>query len=344
MTLPGLDPKRILVIHVTRIGDTIMTTPALRAIAESWPQAEITFLGHPKRGEVVKNLPFIRTVGSITKNTSVFKGWFHVKHWDLAFVFGFDKALVKYALRVANRVIAFRQNDETINARLFKMVEPSRPNAEHGVDQLLRLPKAVNPNVRSRALAYKVDPQEYAWAARSLHEQGVAEAAWPLVGFVIESFPTKPYRDWRVEHFAELAHKISSAYSNAYFVLLGGKISPDKVNYLKQELGEKLVVLAGTLSLRETAAVMAHLDLYVGVDTGPSHLAAAVQLPTIIMYHCKHPSRCLAPPEHPHLTALDHPLADSGQCNEQTSLSDITVERVWLAAKHHLEELRAAHA
>lgn len=344
MTLASLAPKRILVIHVTRIGDTIMTTPALRAIAEIWPQAEITFLGHPKRGEVVKNLPFIESVGSITKNTAMLKGWFHVKQWDLAFVFGFDEGLVKYALRVARRVIAFRQKDKTINAKLFKVVEPSLPNAEHGVDQLLRLPRAVSPNVRSRALAYQVGQQEYAWATRRLSEHGVADTTWPLIGFVIESFPTKPYRDWKAEHFAELAHKISNAYSNAHFVLLGGEITPDKVAYLQRELGEKLVVLAGALSLRETAAVMAHLDLYVGVDTGPSHLAAAIQRPAVIMYHCKHPSRCLAPPENPRVIALDHPLADSEQCNEQSSLSDISVERVWLAAKHHLEVYGTTHA
>ncbi len=46
--------KSILVIHVTRIGDTVMTSPILRELYRAYPDSEIMFLGHPKRSEIIK--------------------------------------------------------------------------------------------------------------------------------------------------------------------------------------------------------------------------------------------------------------------------------------------------
>ncbi|MBL8523737.1 MAG: hypothetical protein JNN20_08615, partial [Betaproteobacteria bacterium] len=51
--------KRVLAINVTRIGDTLLATPALRALAAFFPNARITCLGHPKRVEVVEHLPYL---------------------------------------------------------------------------------------------------------------------------------------------------------------------------------------------------------------------------------------------------------------------------------------------
>jgi heptosyltransferase-3 len=339
------EAQRILAIHVTRIGDTVMTTPALRAIAQAWPQARLTFLGHPKRAEVIAHLPFVSEVGTITKRSAQVRGrlggLLSGKKWDLGFVFGFDEALVRFALRTCKQVVAFRQKDARINQRLFKLVEPAAHNSEHGVDQLLRLPAALGITAASRALAYQPTPQETAWAQQRLGSEGITSGGAPLVGFVIESFPTKPYRDWDVAHFGALAQRIVDTYPAARFVLLGGHIQADKVVALANLLAERITVLAGRLSLRETAAIMTRLDLYVGVDTGPSHIAGALQVPMVVMYHCKHPSRCLAPPEHPQLSAIDHPDVDSERCTEHSSLSLISVDRVWEAARALLAERKS---
>ena len=50
-------PNRVLAIHVARIGDTLLTTAALRHLSKIYPQAEINFLGHAKRIEVQEHLP-----------------------------------------------------------------------------------------------------------------------------------------------------------------------------------------------------------------------------------------------------------------------------------------------
>lgn len=335
--MPSLpEPRRVLVVHVTRIGDTLMVTPSLRALAQAWPHAEITVLGHPKRAEVIRHLPYVTRVGAITKRSAWLRGRLPGVRWDLGVVYGFDEDLVRYALRVCDRVIAFRQSDERINARLYRTVDRPAHNSMHGVDQLLQLPRALGIAPSSRALEYRVTADEAAAAARRLAADGVASDAHPLIGLIIESFPTKPYRDWPAESFAALAQRIAARFPAARFLLFGGELSAAKLAPLRATVGGRLTIYAGKLSLRETAALMACVDLYVGVDTGPTHLAGALRVPMVALYHCLHPSRCLAPPEHPALAALDHPAGETSSCSDRSALTDITVDRVWRAVEERL--------
>ena len=158
----------ILAINVTRIGDTLLTTPSLRAIAAAHPGARLTFLGHPKRAEVICHLPYVSAVGSITKTWAPFLGRFGGKRYDLAFVFGFDEALVSYAHRVARRVVAFRQHDAALNARLYRRAEAIDPMPLHAVDYLLTLPEAADIPPCGRHLDYVVTPDEARWAQSQL--------------------------------------------------------------------------------------------------------------------------------------------------------------------------------
>src|SRR5688572_7908400 len=118
-----MEPKSILVINVSRIGDTLLVSPALKALAKKWPQAKITFLGHPKRVEIMEHLPFLYEVGGITKRSAIFKGWLPGKQYDLGIVYNYDEPLVSYAIRSAKKVIAFKQKTPKLNERLYKYVE-----------------------------------------------------------------------------------------------------------------------------------------------------------------------------------------------------------------------------
>jgi heptosyltransferase-3 len=80
--------------------------------------------------------------------------------------------------------------------------------------------------------------------------------------------------------------------------------------------------------LRRTAALMNSLDLYVGVDTGPTHIMGALGRPMVPLYHCSSPSRLLMPLEHPCCYPVDHPRAVRG-CSPETPMAEMTVEMVW---------------
>lgn len=319
-------PRDILYINVSRIGDTLLVTPAVRAVAAHWPRARIHLLAHPKREEVLRFLPFVHRTGTIEKQRAHFMGWLPGKPYDLAFVCNFDAPLVEYALRVARRVVAFRQPDAALNARLYKAVEHPALQTTHAVDIQLMLPAAVGAGPAGKALSYRVTADEAQWAAGFLAKHG-AEQKHPLIGLQVASFPTKAYRDWPPGHFSELCRRIRAHWPLAHFLIFGGELEKDRTKALASELGSAATLCAGKLSLRETAALMNRVDLYVGVDTGPTHLMGAMQRPMVALYHGYSPSRVLAPLDHPCLYAIDHPLAD--RCTPEADMAEISVDRVW---------------
>ena len=98
-----------------------------------------------------------------------------------------------------------------------------------------------------------------------------------------------------------------------------------------QALPGRFTSFAGKLSLRQTAAVLARMQLYIGVDTGPTHLAGALQVPMVALYHCLSPARAFAPLEHPALRTLQLPTPPEG-CSTALSLRDIPLSAVVAAA------------
>lgn len=328
-------PRRVLVIHVSRIGDTLLATPALRAIAAAWPETEITVLGHPKRVGILDHLPFLRRVGPISKRSAPWRG--HLgRRYDLAFMYGFDLPLIAYALRAATRVVAFRQRDERLNNRLFRLVEPPAFQAEHAVLNLLRLPAAIGIPPAGLRLAYRVTQDEAVAAAARLASVGIAGRR-PLVGLQVASFPTKAYRDWPIEHFADLCLRIVKHWPDCHFLIFGGREERQRTDWLQQQLGARATLFAGKLSLRETAALMATLDLYIGVDTGPTHLMSAFDIPLVGLYHGFSRSELIGPLEHPCFYGVDHPLAGPG-CPTEAPMADIAVDTVFTQVERALTE------
>lgn len=321
-------PESVLIINVTRIGDTLFATPAIRAIATAWPNARITVLGHPKRIEVIRNLPFVAVTGGITKRSALWKGWLGGKQYDYAFVYGFDQELVAYASRVSDRVVAFRQADEKLNGKLFRVVECEGLQQEHAVAQALRLPAAAGVSPAGLRLSFALTDDERREARQRLDREGVASRR-PLVGLQVASFATKAYRDWPIESFAQLCKAMLARWPESRFLIFGGPDEHERTAWLKQELGEAAVLLAGkaALDLRSTAALMANCDLYVGVDTGPTHIMSCFDVPIVGLYHCLHRTDRYGPLDHPLNFCLDHPRA-GGACDESVSMGELSVEAV----------------
>jgi heptosyltransferase-3 len=329
-------PANILFIAVSRIGDTLFATPAIRAVAAAHPGARIAVLGHSKRAEVFEHLPFVYRVGTITKGRAIWRGWLGGKSFDLAFVFGFDEALVAYALRVSKRVVAFEQESTSLNRGLFAAVTRPPFQSEHAVLQRLRLPAAVGIPPAGLRVAFQCAREETASARQRVEAAGIGSGR-PLVGLQVASFATKSYRDWPIENFAALCDRITSRWLQARFLIFGGSAERQRTGWLKQRLGERAALFAGNLSLRDTAAMMTLTDLYVGVDTGPTHIMSAFDIPLVALYHCISPSKLTGPLEHPCAYLIDHP-ASHGRCTEMSEMADIQVDTVFAEVERALAE------
>jgi lipopolysaccharide heptosyltransferase III len=298
----------LLVVIVARIGDTLLVTPMLRALKQACPRGSLTVLAHPKRLAVLEHLPFIDRLGPISPASARLRGWLGPRRHDLAFVFGRDRSLLDYALRVSKRAIAFAHPDMAgAPGRMRSVPPPSQP--VHAVRERLMLAEAAGVRAQSLRLAYTVTDAEKR-RARCWLDDALAGAARPLVGLQMTSFPTKAHRDWPAASFAELAARIATAHPGAGFVVLGDRDARAVAEVPSRRLPGKVHVAAGSLDLRESAALIGELDLYVGVDTGPTHIAGALEVPMIGIYHHAYPGRNLAPLERARCRVLEQPAAD----------------------------------
>ena len=329
MSERAFKPGRILVINVCRIGDTLLATPAIRALATAYPGAEITVLGHPKRIEVLEHLPFIARAEGTSKLSARFAGRLGGERWDLALVYGFDMPLVAYALRVADKVVAFRQDDATLNGKLHRAVERPAFQAAHSVQLALRLTDALGIAHAGYRLAYRVTEEESAWAQARL-----GPASGLRIGLQLASFPTKAYRDWPLERFIALARAVRERRPSCEFLVFGGPEDSARALELAQALGSGCTVFAGTLSLRQTGALMSRTQLYVGVDTGPTHMMSCFDIPLVALYHCYSPSRLIGALQHPRYFPVDHPRPHP--CSIETPMAEIRVDTVLEAVERAL--------
>jgi len=326
--------ERILVINTARIGDTLLVTPVLHAIKAARPACELSVLAHPKRLYVLRHLPGIDHLGGIDKRRASWRARLAgTQAFDYALVYGHDAPLLRYANRSSKRVLAFRQQDERLNTLFWHVQEP--PRAMHAVDERALLLAPLGIPLADRRLGYQATAAEQQWAQQWLTGEFGA-APGPRIGFQLRSFPTKAYRDWPLENFLELAKRLRELRPDARFLLLGGPDDRAACEAARSAIGTDCTrVAAGRLALRQSAAVMSHLRLYLGVDTGPTHLAGALSIPMVGLYHCRHPGRYLQPLEHPRGIFIEHP-ATSGDCPRQSPMSAITVDTVWEAVQQLL--------
>jgi heptosyltransferase-3 len=327
--------QKILVIIVSRIGDTLLTTPAIESISGHFKDSDITVLAHPKRYTILQHLPFVHNVGFITKNTAIWKGRFG-KKYDLAFVYGYDKNLVLYALRVSNRVIAFKQGNNKIDNRLYKSVEFPTSKNMHFVDIFLTLPQSIEIHADNKRLSLSLTKDDELFAENILTENKLSNKL--LIGIQAIGFPTKAYRDWPIECFLDLCKKIIDKNKNVHFLIYGGsaKKEKEKLDWLFKGLSGYATSFVG-MPLRETAAIMSKTRLYFGVNTGPSHIMSTFNIPMIVLFHCKLKSEIYGALEHPHYFAIDHP--NKKNCSETSAMSDISVKTVLEAADSVLKSL-----
>jgi heptosyltransferase-3 len=313
--------RNILLIGVARIGDTLLLTPAMRSLKALYPKARLTVMAHPKRREVLENLDFIDSLQQVTKNTCQFKGWLPGRPYDLAFVYGRDIALVRYALRVARRVYCHAEKEFAALSDPH-LLRVERPHGLHAVQERLALVEAAGVLPENLRLAYRVTASEMLVAEQLLSQLGVSERR-PRIGLQAFSFPTKAHRDWPLEYFESLILHVQKVHPEVLFLILGDAQAAKLAAPLAAQFPGYVEVVAGTQSLRASAALMSLLDLYVGVDTGPTHIAGALGIPMLAMYHHLYPGRNLAPLQNPACHIVEHPATLSGRAEASEGMAAI---------------------
>ena len=280
-------PKRILITRTDRMGDVILSTPAIRAIRQSYPEAYIAFMIMPRNKDILANNPELDEVIVFDKyggqkslwSTLMFAFNLKRKKFDLGIALHpTNRAhIIMYVAGIPERI----GYDKNMPFLLTKRIAHSKQfGKKHEIDYNLDM-------LRIAGFKLKVvDRMPY--IITNENEKKMVDAVLKTCGLsnkiiAIHAGASCRSRWWPAKRFAQVADQLSRKYK-CDIVVVGGDdiedISKETISYMK----EKAIDLTGCLLLGELAEFVSRCKLFISNDSGPVHVAVAVKTPTIAIF------------------------------------------------------------
>ncbi len=271
---PG-DVRRIAVVRPGQLGDLLLAIPGLRALRKGFPNAEIDLIAQPWAVDFARRFPYVDRVlllqDAPLETSSPRGGGRATARYDLALQLqGDDPSAARLALALGSRATVGFCRDERAGSAFHILLPMLRDEPE--VFRVLRLVEALGVPAAGTRLEFPLLPEDEVEvnAVPGLH--ALLERR-PLIA--IHPGARAPARRWPVQRFAELAGLLHRR-QNAALLLVGGAAEEFLAQEVRQRSGAPALDLAGKLSLGGLAALLRRVDLFVGNDSGPAQLAAAV--------------------------------------------------------------------
>jgi lipopolysaccharide heptosyltransferase II len=295
----GPAPTRVLLVRLERIGDLLMTHAAIVRARALWPEATIDLAVGSWNAPLAAMMPEVSRVLTVDVPWLAREGTGHAwpalirtaRSWrtgryDLAINFEPDIRSNALAwLSGATRRAGFWTGG---GGRLLTTALAFDPHA-HVADNAARLLDAVSPTgIGQPVPTSRLVPDDAQRAAAARILSGVSPGQ-RLVGLHVSG--GRQSKQWHLDRFADVGRTLADAESCA-LVLTGSAGDRPLVDTVRAALGNVPVVdTAGHLTLPETAALLARLDVLVTGDTGPMHLASAVGTPVVALFGPSDPRR-----------------------------------------------------
>ncbi|OGL41286.1 MAG: hypothetical protein A3C43_11315 [Candidatus Schekmanbacteria bacterium RIFCSPHIGHO2_02_FULL_38_11] len=303
-----MDFNNILIVKLGSIGDIIHTLPSLNAIKSVFPYAKISWVVEEKSKEILlgnKNIDKLYIVDTkrwrkeIRKPASFLplikevKGFFKIlrnENFDLALDFqGLIKSGIITFFSNAKFSIGFDKENcrEPLNAIFTKIkVAPSKGD-NHMVNKNLSLLKK---------LGIRVNGSEFRLIYPDLEIQKLADKIFLEYNLDQRKFTVGIYpgggwvtKRWEIDKFAMLFDLLKEKF-DPQVLLISGKGEEFLVEEINRKTGNKALVICGT-TLKELTALLSRIDLFIGGDTGPLHMASAMGIPTVAIFGPSDPEK-----------------------------------------------------
>ena len=279
-------PRKVLFVLTGLLGDSIMSAPVLVEARRLWPEAHLVLLGQSRHEELFAACPVIDEFYrfdadpfSLRQSGAVkdLQKWLDAQNFDLAAILLGDNtapllARAKIPVRVGVRGMPL----EACLTHRYDIGGPRDWTARERLNAL-------------RCLGYEIkDSLPQLWVADEAR-RGAREKLFRLglsAGekyVALHPFGSEPRKWWSVERIAPLAARLRARY-NLKTVLIGGR---EKVSLAGES--ENIVNTTGELSVGELLAVIENSLLVVTTDSGPFHIAAALNKPIIGLFRAVRP-------------------------------------------------------
>ncbi len=174
-------------------------------------------------------------------------------------------------------------------AKAVPTVAAPYPEGVHEIERNLGLARLVGGDNVDTRLEFPLFKEDYAEAASLLY--GLPRANRPWIGLHAGARP--PARRWPAEYFAHVADTLAERFQ-AQVILTGGHGEEAMVQVVAQQMKTPSLNLVNNTSLGGLAAIISELDLFISNDTGPAHIANAVDTPSITIFGPVDPRRWAA--------------------------------------------------
>ena len=295
-----MNPKRIVLILPCCIGDVLMATATLRALRHGYPDAHITWaIGKWSRQAIANHdaldalldtglaaLPVKSPVGFWQ-----FVGQLHTGNYDLA-VSLVRSPLMSLAVRLAG--IPQRAGLDS-NGRGFgyNIRVPVNPQvARHEAEIYLDVARALQLYTTDCYANVPVDETHWTTVREQLESQNINPKSYIVLNPAGGLNPgmTMTSKRWPAKNFAQLADALAAKWA-ADIVLIGGPDDVALIDLVQAQMQSRSISLVGTLNFPEIAVLAKKARLYVGNDTGLTHLAAAAGAVVVAIFGPSDPRR-----------------------------------------------------
>jgi heptosyltransferase II len=286
---PRFSPARMLIRGTNWIGDAVMSEPALSAIRQAFPKADITLLVKPAIAELFQQHPAIdhllvyehrgrhaRLSGKWALGSELRRGRF-----DVAILFqnAFEAALLAFLAGIPRRY------GYGTDGRAFLLSDaitaPNRTALAHQTQYYLDLlrPLGITPLPAAPRL-FVSDSEEERMTQRLMEAR--IQATERLIGINPGSTYGSAKR-WLPERFAQAADRMVEQFGGRV-VIVGAAGEEALGQAIAEKMLSKPVVLSGRTSIRELMSIIKRCRLFITNDTGPMHIAAAFGVPVVAIF------------------------------------------------------------
>lgn len=274
-------PRKILVIAMRYLGDVLLTTPLIRSLRQAYPDAELDVLIYSNTAAMLEGNPDINRLITVPSKAKFADNWALLRQlrrrYDLAITTQAGDRPFLYSLFATSQRIGIVPTKPNTGwwkrFFLYRWLEYDDDNNTHTVLQHLNILALIN-----------VPPCFALVPPRTQDTQVLKQLVGNKTYAVLHTHPQWTYKQWTVEGW--LAIGLYLHQLGLRLVLTGGT-AQEEVDYIAniaRQLPDDTLNLAGCVSLAQLTELLTNAALYIGPDTGITHLAAATGVPVIALY------------------------------------------------------------
>jgi len=334
-SLADFDPgkvRRVLLLNATALGDLLFSTPALRALKETYPHWQLHLMVNPRFRELVAHNPYLSRLWLYPgRGLGLFRLMEEMRGqgYDLVIILhGNDPEATLIAWAAGAAFIIGSAKSPLSFAYGARVSHPDL--YEHAVERRLDYVRLVGADTPERSLDLFVPPGEVDRAGDIL---GAHFGARPQLLVAFHPTGSAAYKWWPLASYVAVGEFLYERYQ-ASFLIVSGAQDRAVAEALAAGLPGPSLVTGGRHSLLTVAALLSHCRLLVANDSGPLHMALALKVPSIALIGADHPAR-IGPYGVDWGASLHHreavcPLDPCrlGHCRDNICLKAITVAEV----------------